>query len=836
MRDATRVSSVASISAAVCLALYGAPRPAVAQEAAGGQDQTAVFSGVSLQEVVVTATRRAQTLESVPYSLSVVNSDQLANSGVTDIASLTSQVPGLSIYDLGTRLSGASFPIIRGLNASASALDRPFRTFEQAPVGTYIGNSPIEGYFQLDDIERVEVLRGPQGTLYGAGSLGGALRIIPSAPVLGKFDGNISASGDKLDHSTGTGYDTSAMVNLPVGDTLALRLSGKYDYQPGFVNVYGILERPGSALSGTPTAADPSDPINSSGIFTGRQDWNTQRTFTGRASLLWQPVEQFSATAAFIYGKVTGDGGPTTNPAFTGGAYPLDPTITFPRGGQYEDFSAIDQPYSRRTSLTSLDLSYDVGFATVSSTSSYFETRGMAVTDGTYGCAATDGLIPGYCEYYAGNPISPRFVNPNVYADSTRTFSQELRLVSTAGPDKMFDYTVGLFYQNQHSGGSWSVSEPGIPERSIAQGCTGPYYIGATYPNCQIFAGPNDVNFYQPDEQHFQDRSEFADLTWHVAPQAQITVGGRHFQQSFNDVQAYDLYSFGIVSPPTTHNTTASKNTWKVNPSYEYAKDQYVYALWSQGFRRGGSNALATASLYQDNPSLLSYKPDSVDNYEAGVKGRFNNGVSYGFDVFDDHWHDPQVGGTMPDGNIGVWNAKAARSTGAEFDVSSPLYVSGLTIKASAAYTNARLTQDYVIEADRLGNITGSAGQQLPGSPKTSAAATINYDRSIVSDYDMTLSLNDTYRSAMPLSTFPSLGQARALEVTGMNILNASAAVMHEGWLMGLYVTNLTDKRVIESPGFDLPYVRNLAYEEVINRPREISLRLRYSFGAKRGD
>lgn len=110
MRDATRVSSVASISAAVCLALYGAPRPAVAQEAAGGQDQTAVFSGVSLQEVVVTATRRAQTLESVPYSLSVVNSDQLANSGVTDIASLTSQVPGLSIYDLGTRLSGASSP------------------------------------------------------------------------------------------------------------------------------------------------------------------------------------------------------------------------------------------------------------------------------------------------------------------------------------------------------------------------------------------------------------------------------------------------------------------------------------------------------------------------------------------------------------------------------------------------------------------------------------------------------------------------------------------------------------------------------------------------------
>src|SRR3984957_16420980 len=285
--DLARARKVTSLSAAVCLALYGIPHPAAAQVASANNEQATP----SLQEIVVTAQHREQSLDSVPYSITAVSAEQLTNAGVTDIASLTAQVPGLSMYDLGARLSGAVFPIIRGLNASATTEDRPFRTFEQNPVGTYIGNSPIEGYFQLDDIERVEVLRGPQGTLYGAGSLGGALRIIPSAPVLGKFDGNISVSGDKLDHSTGTGYDTSAMVNLPVGDTLALRLSGKYDYQPGFVNVYGILERPGSAVRGIPTAADPSDPINSSGIFTSRQDWNTQRTFTGRASLLWQPVE-----------------------------------------------------------------------------------------------------------------------------------------------------------------------------------------------------------------------------------------------------------------------------------------------------------------------------------------------------------------------------------------------------------------------------------------------------------------------------------------------------------------------------------------------------------------
>ena len=492
----TLLSRMASVSAAVCLALYGMPHRAVAQEVSGDQSRGAAASqttDVVLQEVVVTAERRAQTLESVPYGMSVVSMDQLANAGVTDIASLTSQVPGLSTYDFGSRLSGATFPIIRGVNASASAADRPFRTFEQDPVGTYIDNSPVQGYFQLDDIARVEVLRGPQGTLYGAGALGGALRIIPNAPQLDQFSGDVTASGGKVAHSTGTSYTTSGMLNVPIGDTLALRVSGKYAYEPGFIDVHGILQRTGSAVSGVPTLADPTDPVNSPGLFIGRNDWNGQHTFTGRASLLWQPIEKFSATLALTYGHVDGDGGPITNPAFIAGAYPIDPRITFPSGGPYQNFSAIDQPYSRRTSLTSLDLSYDAGFATVSSTTSYFETKGSTVTDGTYGCFAVDVLSPGYCEYYAGSPISPRFVSPNVWVDSTHTYTQELRWVSTTGPDKPLDYVLGLFYQNQQSGGSWTVSEPGVPERSVAQGCTGPYYSGAAYPNCAISYARNST-------------------------------------------------------------------------------------------------------------------------------------------------------------------------------------------------------------------------------------------------------------------------------------------------------------------------------------------------------
>src|SRR5580693_6357055 len=226
------LSAHTPVRTAVCIALYGMSQAAYSQQA--GMEATD-----SLSEVVVTATRRVQTLEAVPYSISVVSSDQLAQTGVTDISSLATAVPGLSMYDYGARLSGATVPIIRGINATGEPT-RGFRSFEQAPVGTYIGNSPIDGYFQLDDLKQVEVLRGPQGTLYGAGTLAGALRLIPNSPELDRLSGMLEAGGDRIEHSSGTSYDLKGLINIPLGDVVAFRASAKYNDQPGFVDVYGL--------------------------------------------------------------------------------------------------------------------------------------------------------------------------------------------------------------------------------------------------------------------------------------------------------------------------------------------------------------------------------------------------------------------------------------------------------------------------------------------------------------------------------------------------------------------------------------------------------------------
>lgn len=820
-----RPSAGISVGAAVFFALYGMQRPAVAQQPPESAPGT-------LAEVVVTATRRDQTLEAVPYSMSVVSGAQLAQAGVTDLASLATEVPGLSTYDFGARFVGATAPILRGINATGTP--RGFRTFEQDPVGTYIGNSPIDGYYQLDDVKQVEVLRGPQGTLYGAGALGGALRIIPNSPELNTFSGMVEAGGARTAHSSGTGYTLDGLVNIPVGDTVAFRASAKYDYEPGFIDVFGLLKRTNSSVYGVPLLANPSDPVNSEAIYSSRSDWNYQKTFTGRASLLWKPTNTFSAEAAILHSGVQGDGAPQVNLDFPGGPSPFDPRITFPAGGHYQEFTQIDQPFSRYTNLLSLDLSYDVGFATLSSTSSYHTTSGSTLEDETYGIAGLAGGL--YQAYYAGIPANPRFVMDQVFADSAHTFTQEVRLVSTANPGNLFDYVLGVFYENQTRTGMWHIANPGSPERSVAQGCTGAAFFGASFPNCLLTSGPDDLTFVQIDNQNFQDKSVFGELTWHFIAHGQVTFGARHFSQKFTDAQSYLDYTFPTYIPASPHNAPTSKTVGKVNPSFEYAKNHFVYALWSQGFRRGGANSIPPSGFFRDNPLFNTYAPDTTNNYEAGLKGRFSNGLSYAFAVFDIKWDKPQISASLPSGNLAVYNGNTAESKGVELESTGPLLLSGLTYTVGFTYADAKLTSGFSYAANNgfgvivPGLVSAPSGAQLPGSPKTSATATITYDHNLTPGYDLALSLNGTYRTRILFNVAAASGSSTAGESSSYEIMNFYAAINHKPWQIVGYVTNLFDRQeILVPPG--LPGLLNdLTNDYIVNRPREVGVRVSYSF------
>lgn len=820
-----RFPVAATVAAAVSFALYGLGHSAAAEPADQASD--------ALQEITVTATRREQSLEAVPYSMSVISGAQIETLGATDVATLASQVPGLSMYDYGARFAGATAPIIRGINATGSPA-RGFRTFEQDPVGTYIGNSPIDGYFQLDDLKRVEVLRGPQGTLYGAGALGGALRLIPNSPELNTWGGSIEASGSRLAHSDGTGYSLKGMANIPLGDTLAFRAAAKYAYEPGWIKVFGLLDRTSNGLYGTPVPADPGNPVNSPPIYSSRNDWNYQKTFSGRASVLFKPNDTFNAELAILNAHVTGDGGPQVNPNFAGGVSPLDPATKYPAGGKYQEFALIDEPFTRTTNLLSLDASYDAGFATLSSTTSYHTTSGSLIQDSTFDYAGFDGGY--FLPYYAGVPTNPRFVYPFQFTDSAHTFTEEMRLVSKADPANIVDYVVGVFYEKQTRHGAWYVTNPGSPERSVSEGCTGYVYAGSSYPNCLVLSGPNDLTFQQIDTQNFEDRSVFGELTYHFMTHGQITFGIRHYSQKFTDSQLYQDFTFPVLIPPTPYNAPASKTVGKVDPSYEYADHQFVYALWSQGFRRGGANSVPANGIFQESPLLRDYQPDKTNNYEAGLKGRLSSGLSYTFALFDIKWDKPQISSSLPSGNLAVYNGNTAESKGFEFESTGPLFLPRLSYTVGFAYADAKLTSNFSLPANNgtgiivPGLLAGTAGEQLPGSPKTSASAGLIYDVNLRPGYDLALSANGVYRSAVALQVAPTLGNTTVQHSSSYETMNIAAALSRQSWRFTLYVTNVFDKQEILAPPSQPNQVDNLTNDYLVNPPREIGVRVGYSF------
>ena len=354
-------------------------------------------------------------------------------------------------------------------------------------------------------------------------------------------------------------------------------------------------------------------------------------------------------------------------------------------------------------------------------------------------------------------------------------------------------------------------------------------------PNCLLVSGPGDLTFEQVDTQVFEDRSVFGELTWHVMPHGQITFGVRHFSQKFTDSQLYDDFTFNVVVPPIPYNTPASKTVGKINPSYEYADHQFVYALWSQGFRRGGANSVPATGIFQESPLLRNYAPDQTNNYEAGLKGRFSNGLSYTIALFYIKWDKPQISSSLPSGNLAVYNANTAESKGIEFESIGPL-APKLSYSIGFAYADAKLTSDFSYPAnDGTGTIvpgllSGKSGEQLPGSPRTSVSAALIYDIGLAPSYDLTLSANGVYRSAVALQVAPSLSLTTIQHSSSYEVMDLNAVLNHKAWRATVYMLNLFDKQAILGQPSQPNQVQNLTNDYLVSPPREVGVRLGYFF------
>jgi outer membrane receptor protein involved in Fe transport len=775
----------------------------------------------ALEEIIVTATRRRSTVEEIPYNISAISGDALARTGTNDLAQLANQMPGFNFEDRGPRFAGSTVPIMRGLNASDT--DRPGMVVEQMPVGTYIGNSPTVGFLPLTDLERVEVLRGPQGTLYGAGSLGGAIRLIPNSPKLDEWSGSVEASGTDTAHSADTGYSGSLLLNAPLGPIAAIRISGRYEHQPGFIDQYGILARQGNPITGVPALANPSDVANSPGVYYNKMDANYADVSSGRVSLLLQPSDKLRFELDYNLSYVQGVNGMQDNPSYAGGPAPWDPRITLPATGNYQIVSPTLAPYLRHTNLVNLDASYDAGFATVSSTTTYGETYAVTGSDAN---ALILGLPATYLPYYTGNPINPRYVATMNDTDSENRFTQEVRLVSK--PGEHIDYVVGAFYEHDDRKLDWDIYEPGTTAQTQASGG----YVVTT--------SPDGHTFFEQAPQQFKEEALFGELTWHLTQRWQLTGGSRVFHQTLTQNQDFTSYIINLTGGNSSSNSI-SDHIFKLNTSYEFVDHQHLYATFSQGFRRGGVNAFPLSGYYQESPAILDYKPDKADNYEVGAKGEFDNGLRYSADVFYINWKDPQIGISTPNTWPVAVNGKSAVSKGVELEVHTPLFTPKFNLTLGYSYTDAKLTQGFCLPVgDGTGNpngfipcgIQGLNGERLPGTTQNSGSATLSYTQSVAQARKIIYTLNADYRG----STLNSLGTIAnnftPVELPGYTLVNASISEsLTQHLRIGLFGSNLFDKRaVLGAPQRGVEFLGNLANAYSINRPREISVHVSYDW------
>jgi outer membrane receptor protein involved in Fe transport len=799
--------------------------------------QTAPPSDIpQVSEVIVTANKRVQKAIDIPFNISAYGARQLNTTRVTTLAELSQQVPNFVIQDFGARWTGSAVPIIRGLNASQPVADGPVQG--QSPVAFYVGNSPTPIDLGVDDVARVEVLRGPQGTLYGSGSLGGTVRVIPVDPKLGIFEGQVGASVGAVAHSSDPDYTAFFRINVPLGQTLAFRGNFKYRYDAGFIDQFGIIQREGNNYrNGVPVLANPADFVNSAAVYFNKKDVNWDDSYTGRVSLLWTPTEKFRINLSENLSVVSGNGAPIDNIRYQGGPDPFNPDITFPAAGPYRVVLSELEPWRRRSSLSSIDATYDLGFATLSTTSSFFETKNDTVQDG----AGVLNFFGPLAAVYLGIPTNPRVIVSIYNYDDEHTFTQEVRLTSKTGG--VFDYTVGGYFDDETRRLNQTIYCPGCSAQTFASngGSMLPVILGGGF----VPTLPDGTSYFNFTTQKFKEEAIFGELTYHLTKKWQITGGGRYFWEQLSQGVNSNAVLF-LSESSAANRSSVHDGIFKFNTSYDYLPSHRVYATVSEGFRRGGGNTFPLSGFVAEPESLLTYGPDTVLNYEVGLKGAFANGTSYTFDGFYEAWDKPQISTNTPtNGWPVVVNGSKAVSKGFEVEVSGPLLVHGLTYIFGAAYADARLTKPFCLPAGDgaggftdcatalAGTINASTGSRLPGAPKFSASLTLNYVQTLAPSWTINYSLNADYRSSVVngLSTQPGI----IYHVPGYALLNGSITVDHKNWEIMGYIHNIANSRVVLGGGlptqpFGQELLGDLAYFNYVNRPLEVGAQLAYKW------
>jgi iron complex outermembrane recepter protein len=654
-----------------------------------------------IEEIVVTATRRSEVLSRVPISVSAFNQESLDERGIKDFQDLVRYTPGVNID------SGITNAIsIRGISSSGGA----------GTTGIYIDDTPIQmrsvGFNPDDtlprtfDLDRVEVLRGPQGTLFGAGSEGGTVRYILAAP---KLSGSSTYVRSELADTEGGAptYELGVAHGMALIDgTLGIRASAWYREEGGWI--------------------DRVDPTT--GVVT-ESNANHDEAYMLRLAALWRPISNLDVTPSIIYQDSKTHDDSTFWPAYSN-----------PGAGHFNNATPEHLPGSDRYYLPALKVELNLEHSQIISNTSlysrnedtayqgtvydlsYYQALGWPNNPNNYAitnCGPTSVKTTPPCDWYPlidGNGIHlpPGFTNyqtPNSITNTQRSWTQEVRWQST--DDKSpWRWTVGAFWQQAKQESIENLTDSQINQFfQYLYGVSPADLYGAFYscPTNSAYPQIPACSIYYNDN-HTTDRqyAGFGELSYAFTDKLRLTLGERIANLSFSLQHYADGYeNFGPGIPPTvyaSHTETAS--TPKVNIAYQMNQANLFYATYAKGFRAGGGNAPLPSYCDADldntgypNGAPLTYKSDSTQSYEIGSKNNFGSAFRVATSIYYIRWNDIQQNvyiagacGLQFTDNLGQAVAKG-------FDVQADMAAGPMKFDLAVGYTDARYSADSALRS-----------------------------------------------------------------------------------------------------------------------------------------
>ncbi len=780
--------------------------PVAAQEAE--ESETLTDEQAFTEEVTVTARKREESLQDVPFSVVAPTEEVLRDRGVDSLEGVSANVAGFSVQNLGP---GQSQVAMRGVSAGQIVRDQP-GVKEQ--VGIYLDESVISlSLFTPDidlfDMNRIEVLRGPQGTLFGSGSLSGTVRYISNQPELetteavGEFTASTFTDGE-------FGGSIKVAANAPMGEKAAFRIAAYYNSIGGFID-----------------AVQPGLGIN--------EDVNSGERTGARIALRFEPNERLTITPRLIYQEVETDGWNRADD-YNILANPFTTTRPAVNLGEREQFTQIEEPFSDEFLLLDLNIEYEFDNVTLTSVTSFTDRDVLVVRDATALTASITGGSIGLPEnvYSLDAPLDDATV--------AEMFTQELRL---SGAADRIDWVVGAFY---------STIEREYGQSLLVNGFTNLSGI----PTAGQLGAAQDVLFFSDLDYDFDQLAVFGEVTYAVNDRLDLTGGLRWYDFEEERVQLFD----GIFAAPgeTTGSTTADDFAPRFILSYQVNDDTQLNAQVSKGFRLGGINDPLNVPLCTPEDLVTfggrdSWEDEELWNYEIGAKRTVMGGRGT-FNIAAFYMDIENLQATVTAGSCSsrvVFNVPEAESRGIELEFAAQL-TNFFDIAISASYTDSELGST-LTSTDSNGNVSIvsgiQAGNRLPTVPELQAAIAANYRWEMKNGWAGYV--NGTFQHVG--ERFTQIGDQAAgfgivnllafapnniggpltsdtfrfdPELPSYDLLNLRLGFVNEKWDVAFFVNNVTDEVALLALDQERGTLARVGY--LTNQPRAFGVSARINF------